>query len=146
VFGWFFRSAKPIVTISDKLVVYDADRVDVVDWRETKSSKVLNEALSAIWEGRAQGYTPPPETIESVLNKFTDAGHDRPEVVFTGKKMANGRDMWHGSVNGEAVKNTCRYSCRGWFDSIDELENEVVVILKGMLSWLVVETTTITYE
>jgi len=93
VFGWFRRD-RPRVLITDKGVVYAPSEVEVIDDRDfgtTATSLGMAEAKKRNLELRRSLealISEPPETVESVLNKFTEAGHDRPEVVITGKRMA----------------------------------------------------------
>jgi hypothetical protein len=58
--------------------------------------------------------------------------------------MANGREYFCASVNGDPVKDRLAYSYETAFDSVKLAESAVVRRLNSTLNWLIVETTTIT--
>jgi hypothetical protein len=166
VFGWL-RWHKPIVYIGTGGVTYNRDRVKVVDERNTaaKTTTATSCYGDHLWSNiyanwwKKQGEanlekmvaqlhpvndyasklmgTAPPETVESVLSKFDDAGADRPKVVITGDKGARGREWWWGKIDDGVVAGS---------SSLATCEKDVISHLNNRLDYTVVETTTITYE
>jgi len=161
VFGWPRRD-KPIVYIGSGGVNYNPAFVKVVDERDygaTATSLSVSDIVarnlalrrsleSLVGHGGIIPIAePPPETVESVLNKFTEAGHDRPEVVITGNKMANGREEWRAIIDLDIVATSIGFGCHlTTYSSAKEVDDAVIKELNSRLSGLVVETTTITYE
>jgi hypothetical protein len=101
-------------------------------------------------ECRGEGWipnTPTPETVESVLNKFIDAGHDKPEVVITGKKMLDGREHWTASIDGAVVlkPRTGDWNFSQIYKTLADAEIGVVDTLKRKLNSIITHETTVTF-
>lgn len=87
-----------------------------------------------------------PDTIESLLSKFIEAGYDKPEVVIKGETMLDGSERWSATVDGKFVKVGCMFGTY----SIDtttlrETEERVITNLKRKLARTAKDETTITY-
>jgi len=169
MFGWFKK--KPVVLInSDDTVLYDPTTVEVIDNRIDEKKDVgtcgkqetkcfdADEYLKKCSYARAGGIvrdvnfddvcTPPPETIESLLNKFIEAGYDKPEVVITGETKVDGTEVWTASIDKQSVVwrkgEIYRYDCY-CERSIGGIEKQVIEALKKLAKEQKRFETTITY-
>lgn len=97
-------------------------------------------------------YCPPPDTIESLLNKFIEAGYDKPEVVIKGETKVDGSEVWTASIDkqsvvwrkGDIYRDIYRYDCY-CERSIGGIEKQVIEALKKLAKEQKRFETTITY-
>ena len=108
--------------------------------------KMLADIRTCGIETACYGQAIQPDTIESLLSKFIEAGYDKPEVVIKGETMLDGSERWSATVDGKFVKVGCMFGTY----SIDtttlrETEERVITNLKRKLARTAKDETTITY-
>jgi len=141
MFGFVKR--KPVVLInSDDTVLYDPTTVEVIDNRIDEKKDVGTCGIETVCYGQAT----PPDTIESLLNKFIEAGYDKPEVVIKGETMLDGSERWRATVDGEFAKVGCMFGLYSIETTTQrETEERVIDNLKRKLARTAKDETTITY-
>lgn len=140
----------------DKALKRGKDALDKSIYRQSESfadtvriyQKPLTsvEISEAYRKAMAESFKPaPPETVESVLNKFIALGYDKPEVVIKGFTTQNGGGEFTATIDGEPVR--CRVFGRTCelYGTLESAEAEVLAELKRKLGKLPLETIEVTY-
>lgn len=174
---WPFKKEIPYVDIY-KDSVRHSDGVTVRDhrnerpWEAFDLDKIKKDTQDKVFvmSGATIISVPPPDTIESLINRLIELGEPKPEVVITGEKRADGiegysaiidkshvfakKDHWINDVvrvvGYELCSEKYKYSMCGFvyessFKTLADCEKAIISILKDRLSRVVTETTTITY-
>lgn len=141
----WFKKKRPIVQIFDDCI-RDSGDVDVQDYRKEAIENPVKTHYAS-WASALKEKDPPPDTIESLINRLIELGEPKPEVVITGKKRADGSEEYRANIDGKQLEwDDCRYiHLQRTANRLESIENKVIRMLKCRIAEVVTETTTITY-